>query len=477
MDRLLPLTEHGAPDQLEDTQEHHDERNHPMTWSRRGALLGLAATAGCTVVGPDYKTPESRLEGRFVTGGSASAGDVSSDPWWKDFKDARLNGYAERGLAANLNVKAALARLDQAEARVRQTGLATQASGGASGSSIRSGGENVPTTTTETYALSGSFVFDLFGGVQRGREQSLAQLEAAGFSVGDARLALLSAVVSNYIAARFHQTAAELTRRSVQLRQRTLSLVESQLNEGAATRLDVIRAQADLEATQADLPGFIAGFNASVFAIAALLDQPNRDILGQMQRGAPQPWPRSDRANGVPANLLRNVPAIRVQERQLAASVAAIGVAEAQLYPSLTLSGSIGAGTTDRWSFGPEISVPVLNQPLLRARRDEAIAVAKEAELNWRSAVVRSVEQVEVAASNLSNNRRQVSLLRKSVASQERSLELTRGVYQNGAVSLLDLIETERSTLGLQVSLAAARRDAANAWVQLQVATGRGWNV
>ena len=260
------------------------------------------------------------------------------------------------------------------------------------------------------------------------------------------------------------------------MRKRTLTLVESQLNEGAATQLDRVRAQADLQSTQADLPTFIAGFNASAIAIAALLDQPAKGILQGMQRGAAQPWPRNNRAKGVPANLLRNVPSVRARERELAASVAAIGVEEAQLYPALNISGSVGVGSADRWQFGPELTFPVFNRQVLRARRDQAIAAAKEAELNWRSAVVQSMEQVEVSTSNLSNRRRQVALLQKSVASQEKSLELTRSVYENGALSLLDLIETERSTLGLQLSLAAARRDAATAWVQLQIATGRGWN-
>lgn len=454
----------------------HQNFGNGLNWSRRGALLGMAATAGCTVVGPNYVAPDLGLGARFLAGGSADVGDVSNDPWWIEFSDDRLNAYVARGLSANLNVRTALSRIEQAEAIVRQTGGASQVSGGALASAVRSGGDNVPTTTTETYALSGAVLFDLFGGVRRGREQSLAQLEAAGFSAGDARLAFLSGLLGHYISARFHQNAAELTRRSISLRRRTLGLVDSQFNDGAATKLDVVRARADLEATQADLPGFIAGFNASVFAIATLLDEPGRKIMDGMRKGAGQPWPRADRAVGVPANLIRNVPVIRAQERQLAASFAAIGVAEAQLYPSLTLSGNIGTGTADRWSFGPEISVPILNQPVLRAQREQAIAAAKEAELNWRSTVISSVERVEVAASNLSNTRQQASLLRQSVTSQEQSLELTRSVYQEGALSLLDLIETERATLALQISLATARRDAANAWVQLQVATGRGWN-
>ena len=439
--------------------------------------MGLTATTGCTVVGPNYETPDAGLESRFLTGGTTDIGDVSTDPWWQEFNDKMLTGFVEQGLSSNLDLRTALARIEQAEAALRQTGVAAQVNGNATASATRSGGDGIPTTTTESYTLTGAFVFDLFGGFRRGRERGIAELEAAGFSAGDARLAFLSGLIGNYIAARFHQTAAELTRRSISLRRRTVDLVQSQVNEGAATRLDLVRAQADFQATQADLPGFIAGFNAATFAVATLLDQPVKGIHRQMQRGAAQPWPRATRSTGTPANLLRNVPRVRASERQFAASVAAVGVSEAQLYPSLTLSGSIGGGTVERWGFGPELTIPLLNQGVLRARRDQAIAAAKEAELNWRNSVRQSVQSVEVSASNLSNQRRQVNLLRQSVRSQERSLSLTRGVYENGAISLLDLIETERATLGLQISLATAVRDAANSWMQLQIASGRGWRV
>ena len=149
-----------------------------MKWSRRGVMAGMAATAGCTAVGPEFTSPEADLEARFLSGGAIDIGDVTADPWWTDLRDARLNGYVAEGLAANLNVKTALARIEQAEARVRQTGGPSQVSGGASASATRSGGDGIPTATNETYVLTGAYVFDLFGGVRRGREQSLAELAA-----------------------------------------------------------------------------------------------------------------------------------------------------------------------------------------------------------------------------------------------------------------------------------------------------------
>ncbi|MGH1412914.1 MAG: efflux transporter outer membrane subunit [Pelagimonas sp.] len=443
-------------------------------WTRGKTLLSLLATAGCAPVGADFRTPDADLGARFLSGGTTDNGDVSADKWWTDLRDGRLSTFIDRGLSANLDVRTALSRIEQAEAGVRQTGLNAQLDGSLSASLTRSGGEGLPTTEDRSSALSGSVVIDLFGGIRRGREQALAELEAAGFSVGDARLAFLSSIVGNYISARFNQQAAELTRRSIKTREETLDLVKFQVNEGAASQLDLARADADLQATTAELPNFIAGFNAAVFAIATLIDVRAQSIFADMQRGAPLPWPGRTPSTGTPANLLRNIPSIRTAERSFAAAVASAGVAEAELYPSLTLSGNVSVGDTESWSFGPLLSFPVLSHGLRRATRDQAIAAAKEAELLWRSAVLTAVESVEAASSNLAQSRRRVQLLRGSVAAQETTLNLSRSVFTDGDLDLIDLLETERSTLDSQVQLAQAVQDVAISWVELQIATGRG---
>lgn len=435
----------------------------------------VSILAGCAVVGPDFKAPQTAVPAQFIGADGQALSNPADTAWWTGFNDRQLDRIVARGLAQNLDIETALARISTAETRLGSTGVRAQAQGGLSAGTRREGGDDRPTVTADRATLTGTFVLDLFGGVRRGREQAVAGVEAAQFDAGTVRLAYLAAVVSGYADARYFQEALELTRDNIASRRRTLDLVKSQREIGSAADLEVAQAQAQLDTAIANLPPFENGFNLAVFRIATLLAEPAAPILKDLQRGAPQIFPPVSGRQGIPANLLRNRPDVRAAERRYGAAVAAIGVAEAQLYPSLDLSGSIGARPSNSWGFGPNITLPVFNQGLLRASRETAKATAVEAELAWRAAVLAAVEEVQAAVSTDARARREVVALRDVVTSNERLLELTRVAYDAGSSSLLDLLDAQRATSSARLSLANAVRDAGTAWVRLQVSTGSGW--
>ena len=438
-------------------------------------LCTLPFLAACAV-GPDYEEPSIELSTQFVAGPASALPDPGDDAWWEGFRDPYLNELISRGLDKNLDIRSALSRIEQAEANVRTTGLNANVSGGLSAARTASRREGQDTLYATDGTLSGTFILDVFGGSRRGREQALAQLEAAGFNAGAARLAFLTSITTNYINARFNQESAAVTRSSIESRQETLRLVEQRRAVGAASQLELVQSRADLESAQADLPVFNANFEAAVFAIATLLAEPAGPIMARMQRGAPQPLPRSSGSTGVPADLLRNVPSVRAAERSFAAAVANVGVSEAALYPSFTLNGTITESTNlDSWSFGPSVNLPIFNRGALIAQRDAATAAAEEAELLWRAAVLDAVEDVEISSSALRNSRRSVTAQRRAVASNDEALRLSRETYEAGALTLLDLLDVERTTSAQRLSLAAAQQALANDWIALQIATGRGW--
>jgi outer membrane protein, multidrug efflux system len=179
----------------------------------------------------------------------------------------------------------------------------------------------------------------------------------------------------------------------------------------------------------------------------------------------------------VPADLLRNRPDVQAAERRLAAAVAAVGVAEADLYPSLSLSGTVSAGDTATWSFGPALSLPIFNQGRLTAARDRAVAQAKEAELAWRSAIQSAVEDVQTELSRLAANRQRAARLTDVVTSTDRVLALSRETYRLGTTTLLDLLDAERSATAARLSLAQAYRDLATSFAGTQATVGRGAEV
>jgi len=437
-------------------------------------VLGLLV-AGCAV-GTDYQRPEVAMETRFVGGNAEQIGAVATQQWWLNYKDLNLTSLVTRGLAQNLDVIAAGERIRQAQAELRTTGVNAATDGALTGSVTTSGGDGTNgTSTVESGTLGASLVIDLFGCIRREREAAVASLTAARAEEETVRLAWLAELIAAYSDARYYQEAMALTRTAITTREETVSITRSQFDAGAATAYEVAEAQALLSTARADLPQFAALFDANVYAIATLLNEPAGPIKAQMQKGAPQLTSPGDARTGVPADLLRNRPDVRSAEADLAAAVANVGVAEAALYPALSLSGTVGrTDASDAWSFGPQLSLPVFNQGLLKASRDAQLSVARQAEIAWRASINGAVEDVQVAQSNLTRARQRAQLLRTAASDYGRALTLAQENYRNGAITLLNLLETDRNTNAARISAASATNEAAQAWATLKIATGAG---
>lgn len=437
-------------------------------------LAGLLV-AGCAV-GPDYQRPEVTMQTRFVGGDTAAIGAVATETWWRSYNDTMFSQLVARGLNQNLDVMAATEAIRQAQAELRATGVNSALDGSLSGSRTRSGGEAIDgISTVDSADLGASFVIDLFGGIRRERESAIASLTATRAEAETVRLAWLAELLSAYSDARYYQEILALTRDTITARQETVDITQNQYDAGAATEYELAEAQALLSNARAALPQYAALFDANVFAIATLLNEPAGPIMAQMQKGAAQLPTPGGVATGVAADLLRNRPDVRSTEADLAAAVADVGVAEAALYPSLSLSGTIGRlDGVDSWGFGPQISLPVFNQGQLRANRDAKISIATQAEITWRASVLDAVEDVQVAQSNLTRYRQRATLLRRAADDYGHALSLAQENYRRGAITLLNLLETDRNTASARISAASAVNDSAQAWATLKIAIGAG---
>jgi len=449
----------------------------------------LLLLSGC-VVGPDQKAPEIALPQKFGEGGVTSTGDVTMAAWWTAFRDPKLNALVEQGLSQNLDVLQAMERITAAQANVVVAGAgalpsltlgADQDVSGSNGSGDF-GAQGQDTRFTSSGGLSASWLLDLFGQYRRSKESARASLDAAYASADVAKLTYLSNLVTSYVNARAFQEQIAIAKQNLSSRRETLDLTKLQLEAGAASRLDVVQSEGLVNSTLADLPGLEVNFRQSVHRIATLLGMPASSLMTELQRGAPQPVARRNVSAGVPADLIRNRPDIRAAERQLAAAVADIGVAESQLYPTITLGGSIspsyirvagGAeGGLTSWSFGPSLSLPIFDGGRLKANVDIAESSAREAYLAWKAAVLNAVEEVENALAAVRRDSRTVSALQATVRSYREALELSTASYRDGASSLLDVLDAQRSVSTAQVSLASAVQQTANDFVALNVAIG-----
>ncbi|SPH24247.1 Multidrug/solvent efflux pump outer membrane protein MepC [Defluviimonas aquaemixtae] len=441
-----------------------------------GLVVPVTLVASCAAVGPDYVRPQMSMSALFVNGGSSALRDAAVERWWTGLNDPLLNSLVDRGLSQNLDIRTAWTRIRQAEAALARTGIASQLSGDISGRAGRERDSAGNIDDANSISADAAYVFDLFGGVRRSTESARASLEAAHYDRGTVRLAYLADIADAYVNARYFQNAAWITRQAIQSRRAAFDLVSRQAAAGEATMLDEAQARALLRSAEAALPSLQANFEGNVFRIATLLAEPAGPIMQRMTQGSGQPVPQRLSKSGTPADLLRNRPDIRAAEREFAASTAAIGVAEAQLYPSLTLSGFISSGDDETWAFGPVLRVPVLNQGVLRANRDAAKARAAEADLNWRSTVLRAVEEVQEADSSTRYWRRQVGAQRSAAQANNEVRDLTKKSYEAAETVLTDVLDAERRSLDSQIALAGGLRDLATSWIRLQVATGRGWS-
>lgn len=461
-----------------------------MTSIRAAAPLVMLMLSSC-VLGPDHKAPEIALPAKFAEGSAKSNGDVSLKAWWTAFNDRRLNGYIEQGVQQNLSLLQSLERINQAQAQVTISGAGGLPSLTLSGQEERSGvkgyrgSTGTPASTSVGASLDASWFLDLFGRYRRAKEGALADLDAAYANADTSRLSLLSSVASAYIDVRYYQERIALAQQDVKSRRETLDLTKLQLQAGAASRLDVVQAEGLVNTSIAQIPGFETQFRQAAHRIATLLGLPASSLVSELQKGAAQPVARFNIASGVPADLIRNRPDIRAAERQLASATAQIGVAEAQLYPSISLGGSIspsytrfvGGSDTHRvsWSFGPTLNLPIFDGGQLRANLTSSESAAREAYLAWKATVLNGIEEVENALAAIQRDGRTVAALRDTVKSYQEALQLATASYRDGASSLLDVLDAQRQVSSAQASLAQAIQQQAQDYVSLNVALGGGY--
>lgn len=465
--------------------------------SRRTGFAGLVLTAvllsGCAV-GPDYMAPVLDLPTKWLNAGKSKQKPAQLSRWWVKFGDPLLSQLIEEAVAGNLDVAKAKAAIREARATLRQSegslfptldgsGSATRIkTGGVSGGQVASG----PTYPQYQAGFDASWELDLFGGNRRGVEAATRAAEASEDQLYSTLLTLIGDVASYYTEARGYQARIELARRTASSQRETAELTRARLTAGTASGVDVAKAEAQAATTEAAIPTYEAAYAEAVHRLGVLLGRDPGAVASRMKRGGSVPAPRRNLPAGIPAQVLVNRPDVRAAERSLAQATALIGQAEAQLYPSLTLSGSLattgtklgdlGKSTTISWSVGPAISVPIFNAGKLRAAVDVAAAQRDQSFVTFKSTVLSALEDVENALVSLSQERVRSQSLAEAAQRYSEAARLSRTLYQTGASSFLDVLDAERSAYSAQDSLIVSRVAIATNFIALAKALGGGWD-
>jgi NodT family efflux transporter outer membrane factor (OMF) lipoprotein len=449
--------------------------------------------------------------------------------WWTSFNDPELNSLIDRAVKNNLDLRLAESRLRQARA---QRGMAVaalfpnvNADGGyqhargsknvtiplgafGAGGSVPGdppppapaifnptpggpqsplGNGGFPGVNMDLYqaGFDASWELDFFGGVRRSIEAADADTAAAMENQRDVLVSLAAEVAENYVQLRTNQREAQIARQNLEDQQDTLKLTQSRYQAGFATQLDVSREAAQVASTAATLPALQTAVRQSIHELGVLLGQ-DPDALSD-ELSAPQPIPPvpPEVPVGVPADLLRRRPDIRRAERQLAAATARIGVAESDLFPKFSITGSMGLDSSRIKSLmdwqsryfviSPGVAWPIFDAGQINSNIQVQKELAQQAQTGYQSTVLNALREVEDALSAYRTEQVRRRALADAVDASSTALGLARQQYQKGVIDFLQVLDTERSLLEAQDVLAQSDSAISTDLITLYKALGGGW--
>jgi len=481
---------------------------------RIAAPLLALALGGC-MVGPNYRPPETVTPAHYgeAVPDQATLPGGRIDGWWRVYQDPELDRLVDDALASNLDVKTAAARIAAARAQERiaraallpsanadgqvqsqrfskNAGLSSLASafgGGASGGQAGGGGIALPGGFITTYSagFDASWELDIFGGARRGIQSARARTEAAVWNGRDAQVSLVAELVDDYFQVRLAQAREALTRAEVDRQARNLGIAEKSTMVGLVPEGDTIRQRAQLAVAQASIEPIVAEGKSEMHAIAVLLARtPDSLILELSRPGAALPTPPMV-PPGLPSDLLRRRPDIRAAERNLAAATADIGVATADLYPRISLTGvadlistslaTLFSGDSIQAMGAAKATFPILDFGHRRGVVAQRKAAADEAYFDYQQTVLEAFKDVEDALVRIRAERQRNAQLRGGVADAERGLAAVNARYRTGLVDLTAVLDAQQSVLQDRDQLAQSDAQLRRDLVSLYKALGGGW--
>jgi NodT family efflux transporter outer membrane factor (OMF) lipoprotein len=467
------------------------------------ASLLVSGLSACTV-GPNYSTPKTESPPVWTSeleGGTAAkpVGDLSR--WWDNLNDPRLTSLVERSIAGNLDLRVARARVIEARA---QRGVIAAQDGpdvNLNSSYSRSRGSEeagfagpvaVPGVSTKPggsdlyqIGFDASWEIDLFGRTRRAVESADADIAAALEGERGVLVSLAAEVARNYIDVRSFQNRLSIARANAASQQDAVNLATSRYKAGLTSELDVSRAQALLAATQAQIPTLEAGELQAVHRLGVLMGRDPAAVQSELAEAAPIPHAPAEIPVGLPSELLRRRPDIRQAERQAASATARIGVATADLFPRVSLTGSVGLlstqfgslpqGNARFWSIGPSLTWSIFNMggvksniKVQEARQEQSLAV-------YDQTILLAFEETENALVNYGRELVRRQSLGEAVDAGKRSVDLATELYTRGLTDFNAVIDAQRQMYIDQEELAISERTVAVNLVALYKALGGGW--
>ena len=472
-----------------------------------GILLSSSGCVGTSLgswykngfkVGPEYRKPAAPVADDWIDEDDQriNSNPAQTQDWWTVFGDPILNRLVQSAYGQNLTLREAGLRVLEARAnRGVAVGNLFPQSQTVNGDFARSL-ESLNTANQlpgfdrsfDNWTTSGNVLWeiDLWGRFRRAIEAADADLDASVENYDDVLVSLVAEIAATYTNIRTLQKRLAYAEANAELQAGSLRISESQFRNGDVTEVDVQQAKINLTTTEALIPDIQEALRLQNNLLCFLLGEPPRDLLPELGE-APIPTPPVEVALGIPCELIRRRPDVRLAERNVAAQSALIGVAAAELYPAFSISGSIGYSaqnlnrlfvpTSNTGLISPGFNWNVLNYGRIRNNVRVQEAAFQALAVEYQNTVLRANKEVEDGVTQFLNAQDKTLILSESVEATERASELILSQYKNGAVNFNTVFTIQESQVVQQDNFAASQGDVALGLIAIYKALGGGWEV
>jgi multidrug efflux system outer membrane protein len=453
-------------------------------------MVGASLLAACAV-GPNYVAPATSPAVLENAQSPAFVPQMPEAAWWQEFDDPELDALMRRALTANLDLRGAYDRVRSARAVFVERKLDyaphVQLDGAYSHLDEQQPGFGTDRFNIQSDSLGfdAAWEIDLFGRVRRSVEAARADLGAESANYRDAQVTVAAEVARNYFELRGAQKRLEVARQNLESEHQTLELTQLLDQAGRGSELDVQRSRARLKATEATIPPLEAAEKQADYRLAVLLgERPgalDRELAPAVVATYAKALPIGD-----PTELLRRRPDVRAAERELAAATARVGVATADLFPRVNVTGFVGflSGDVGRlfnttpsadaraWSITPSVSWAAFDLGSVRARLRASRAQSDAAAANYEKVVLTALEDTENSLVAYRTRQEQLKSLNEQAGASRRAAELAATQYREGVADFLVLLDAQRTQLEAEDSVAQAETSVNVAVVAIYKAFG-----
>jgi NodT family efflux transporter outer membrane factor (OMF) lipoprotein len=461
------------------------------------APIASLALAACATAGPDYRPPVNSAATAPAAQGAlhsaegarfAAADAPLPDHWWRLYANPQLDSLVEQALAANTDLRVADANLARAQAVLREAeagrAITTSIDGGLSLSRSSGTGASLPGTVGYDLGLSAGYPLDLNGRIKRAIEASTADVDATVAARDYVRISIAAATAKAYAQVCAANYSLGVNRQVVTLQRQTLDATQRLAKGGRGTAFDVSRARTAVETSEASLPAFEAQRQTGLYLLATLTGHPPAEYPAEVADCAILPALTQPLPTGDGAALIRRRPDIRQAERTIAGDTARLGVATADLYPQVSIGGSVGltgplkslgSGTAFGFSLGPLLSWSFPNRPVVRARIAQADAQVQADLASFDGTVLEALRQTESALETYRRDAERADALSRATGSAAQSASQASRLFRFGRGDFLSLLDAQRSLATAQTQSAAAKTQLLQDQIAVFMALGGGW--